>query len=60
MEPNIYRQITDGDYNQLMLERKERLEIAIQKAENFIASAEDWAIIRYECGVSAQNLEKVN
>ena len=52
--PNIYRQINDGDFHQAQLERQERLEAAIQRAHNFTATNDDWAVIRFECGLSAQ------
>ena len=42
---------TEEEFNQLMLERHERLVEAIEKAEAGRASEADWAIIRYECGV---------
>jgi folate-binding Fe-S cluster repair protein YgfZ len=41
----------EGEYNQLMLERQKQLEEALDKAESGEASPEDWAIIRYECGI---------
>ena len=44
---------SDGQQlHQLMLERQERLEEALIKAEAGKASPEDWEIIRYECGVA--------
>jgi hypothetical protein len=52
--PNIYKQITDGEFNQAQLERQERVEEAIQRAQNFTATNDDWAVIRFECGLSAQ------
>jgi hypothetical protein len=52
--PNIYKQINDGDFHQSQLERQERLEDALRRAYNFIATDDDWAIIRFECGLSAQ------
>ena len=41
----------DGEFNQLMLERFQQLEEALDRAEEGKATQEDWAIIRYECGV---------
>jgi hypothetical protein len=41
----------DEEYNQLMLERQQQLEEALDKAESGVATQEDWAIIRYECGI---------
>ena len=58
--PNVYRQISDGEYHQSQLERQERLEDALRRAYNFIATDDDWAIIRFECGLSAQKMEKGN
>lgn len=42
------------EYNQLQLERHEMLEQAFTRAVNNFATDDDWAIIRYECGLSAQ------
>ena len=52
--PNIYKQISDGDFHQAQLERQERLEDALRRAQSFTATDDDWAIIRFECGLSAQ------
>jgi hypothetical protein len=43
----------DSEYemHQLMLERQQMLEEAIERAEAGIAVQEDWDIIRYECGL---------
>ena len=37
--------------HQLMLERQQMLEEAIERAEAGIAVQDDWDIIRYECGL---------
>ena len=37
--------------HQLMLERQQMLEEALERAEAGGATNEDWAIIRYECGM---------
>lgn len=37
--------------HQLMLERQQMLEEALERAEAGRATNEDWAIIRYECGM---------
>ena len=58
--PNVYKQITDGEFYQAQLERQERLEEALLRAENLKATADDWAIIRFECGLPAQKMEKGN
>jgi len=44
----------DREYemHQLMLERQQILEEALEKAETGVATQEDWNIIRYECGLS--------
>ena len=40
-----------GMLHQLMLERMQALEEALQRAEAGAATADDWATIRYECGM---------
>jgi hypothetical protein len=45
--------VTDSEYQQLMLERQQMLEEAFSRAQTGIATDDDWAIIRYECGLSA-------
>ena len=45
---------SEEEYNQAMLERQQMLEDALIRAESGIATAEDWNIIRYECGVPSQ------
>lgn len=37
--------------HQLMLERQQCLEEALERAESGKATAEDWGVIRYECGL---------
>ena len=51
--------MTTGEYHQMQLERQELLENALRRAINHSATEDDWAVIRYECGLSAQN-NKVN
>lgn len=51
--------MTDSEYHQMQLERQEQLEEALRRAINHSATEDDWAIIRYECGLPAQN-NKVN
>jgi hypothetical protein len=43
----------DSEYemHQLMLERQQMLEEALERAETGVAKQEDWDIIRYECGL---------
>jgi hypothetical protein len=50
----------DAEYHQMMLERQEQLEIALYNAQNGSGTNDDWAVIRFECGLSALNnqLEK--
>ena len=43
----------DGQlWHEMMLERQHQLEDALERAEQGIATPDDWNIIRYECGVS--------
>ena len=37
--------------HQLMLERMQRCEEALERAQNGTATEEDWQVIRYECGL---------
>jgi DNA helicase TIP49 (TBP-interacting protein) len=46
--------MSDGEYHQMQLERQEMLEQALRRAINHSATEDDWAVIRYECGLSAQ------
>lgn len=39
------------ELHQLMLERQQRVEEAIERAQAGVATEDDWNIIRYECGV---------
>ena len=41
----------EGEMHQLMLERMQMLEEALQRAEAGVASGDDWNIIRSECGL---------
>jgi hypothetical protein len=43
----------DSEYemHQLMLERQQMLEEALERAETGVATQDDWNIIRYECGM---------
>jgi hypothetical protein len=40
-----------GEMHQLMLERQQRLEDALIRAEDGTAQEEDWQIIYFECGL---------
>lgn len=42
---------SEDEMHQLMLERMQMLEEALERAEAGIASGDDWNIIRNECGV---------
>jgi hypothetical protein len=42
---------SEDEMNQLMLERMQMLEEALQRAETGVASGDDWNIIRSECGL---------
>lgn len=46
--------MTDGEYAQLQNERLQMLEEAFNRAYNGFATEDDWAILRYECGLTAQ------
>lgn len=39
------------EYHQLELERMQRLEEALDRAEAGFATLDDWSVIRFECGV---------
>ena len=41
----------NSDMQQLMLERMQMLEEALERAETGVASRDDWDIIRRECGL---------
>lgn len=43
------------ELHQLMLERQQRVEEAIERAQAGVATEDDWNIIRYECGVVQRN-----
>jgi hypothetical protein len=42
---------SEEEMNQLMLERMQMLEEALERAEAGVASGDDWNIIRSECGM---------
>lgn len=42
----------ESEMHQLMLERMQMLEEALERAETGVATQDDWNIIRYECGLS--------
>lgn len=41
----------EGEMHQLMLERQQRLEEALERAEKGTATEEDWYVIYFECGL---------
>ena len=43
--------MNEGEMHQLMLERMQMLEEALERAEAGVASLEDWKTIRSECGL---------
>ena len=51
--------MTDSEYHQQMLEREQRLEEALERAELGQATDEDWNIIRYECGMPKRSIKTV-
>lgn len=44
----------EEENHQANLERQQILEAALRRAINHCASDDDWAVIYYECGVSAR------
>jgi hypothetical protein len=47
---------SEEEMNQLMLERMQRLEEALVRAETGVASGGDWDIIRSECGMPKRSI----
>lgn len=45
----------DEEYQQMMQERMERIEEALQRAQQGLATDDDWKVIYYECGLSTRN-----
>ncbi len=43
---------SEEEYNQVMLERQQMLEEALERAETGVATEDDWNTIRFECGVT--------
>jgi hypothetical protein len=43
---------SEYEMHQLMLERQQMLEEALERAETGVATEDDWNIIRHECGLS--------
>jgi len=46
--------MNQAEYHQMMLERQQILEQAFDRAYTGFATEADWAVLRYECGLSAQ------
>jgi hypothetical protein len=43
---------SEDEMHQLMLDRQQMLEEALDRAETGVANEEDWRLIRSECGLS--------
>lgn len=43
--------MSQGEYNQVMVERMQQLEEALTRAEAGCATEDDWKVIRFECGM---------
>jgi hypothetical protein len=50
---------TQEQMHQLMLERMQMLEEALERAEAGVATGADWDIIRYECGMPKKQTVKL-
>jgi hypothetical protein len=46
--------MSEAEYHQMQVERQQMLEQALMRAINHSATEDDWAVIRYECGLPAQ------
>jgi hypothetical protein len=46
--------MSEAEYHQMQVERQEMLEQALRRAINYSATEDDWAVIRYECGLPVQ------
>jgi len=44
----------DSEYEQAMLERMQMLDEALERAEAGVATSDEWAIIRMECGLPSR------
>lgn len=51
--------MTEAEHNEMMLERMRMLEEALARAEAGGATADDWDIIRYECGMPRRQIVKM-
>ncbi len=54
-QQRMERTMREDEWHQLMLERQERLEEALNRAESGCAPPDDWSVIRYECGVPRES-----
>jgi hypothetical protein len=45
------------EFHQAMLERKQQVEEAVDRAQKGEATENDWIMIRYECGIGAKNVD---
>lgn len=50
----------ENEYHELQLERLQILEQAFERAYTGFATEDDWAVLRYECGLSALAKGKTN
>jgi len=46
---------SEYEMHQLMLERQQMLEEALERAETGVAMKSDWDTIRFECGVTRRS-----
>lgn len=46
----------ESEAHQAMLERMQMLEEALERAEAGVASEDDWATIRFECGMPKRRI----
>lgn len=49
-----------AEWHQLMLERQQQLEEALERAEQGKAQPQDWELIRFECGVKKEKQHGIN
>jgi hypothetical protein len=47
---------SEDEMHQLMLERMQMLEEALERAETGVATEDDWNIIRSECGLPKRSI----
>lgn len=47
----------ESEAHQAMLERMQMLEEALERAETGAATEDDWAVIRFECGMPKRHVK---